>query len=68
MAIVGAVSTFPEEDMRLEEIPEAIQKELKQSGAITASLKDVRNSIGRDRQEWKLALEAELQSLINTSC
>ena len=29
-------------------------------------MKDVRQSIGKDRQEWKLALEAELQSLRDT--
>merc|ERR1712175_22200 len=29
-------------------------------------LKDVRNSIGKDRQEWKLALDAELNSLRHT--
>ena len=39
---------------------------MKQSGAIAVSLKDVRNSIGKDRQEWRLALEAELQSLQDT--
>ena len=30
------------------------------------TLKDVRQSIGKDRQEWKLALESELQSLRDT--
>ena len=30
------------------------------------SLRDVRNSIGKDRQQWQLALESELQSLRDT--
>ena len=29
-------------------------------------LRDVRDSIGKDRQQWHLALEAELQSLRDT--
>ena len=53
---------WQEEDIKREEIPEVIQEEIQESGAITVSLKDVRQSIGKDRQEWKLALEAELQS------
>ena len=48
------------EEIKLEEIP----KELKESGAITVSLKDVRNSIGKDRAQWKFALETELNSLM----
>ena len=52
-----------EEEIKEEEIPEGLQEEIKESGAITVALKDVRQSIGKDRQEWKLALEAELQSL-----
>ena len=39
---------------------------MKESDAITVTLKDVRHSIGKDRQEWRLALEAELQSLRDT--
>ena len=31
------------------------------------SLKDVRNSIGRDREEWKIAIDAELNSLRETN-
>ena len=30
------------------------------------TLRDVRQSIGKDRQQWKLALESELQSLKDT--
>ena len=30
------------------------------------TLRDVRNSIGKDRQQWQLALEAELQSFRET--
>ena len=53
---------WEEEGLKPHEDPE----ELKESGAITVSLKDVRNSIGRDREEWKVALDSELQSLRNT--
>ena len=50
------------EQVKPEEIPEA----LKESGAINVSLRDVRNSIGKDRAGWKLVLEAELHSLMET--
>ena len=30
------------------------------------TLKDVRSSIGKDREQWKVALESELQSLKDT--
>ena len=50
------------EEIKEDEIPEA----LKESGAIPVKLKDVRNSIGKDRAQWKLALEAELNSLRET--
>merc|ERR1711905_46213 len=55
-----------EEDIKQEEIPERLQDEIRESGAITVTLRDVRQSIGKDRQEWKLALESELQSLRDT--
>ena len=58
---------WKEEDIKREEIPEEIQDEIKLSGAITVSLRDVRQSIGKDRQEWKLALETEIQSLRDTN-
>ena len=48
------------------EIPERLQEEIRESGAITVALRDVRNSIGKDRQQWCLALESELQSLRDT--
>ena len=54
---------WQEEDIKQEEIPEGLQHEIRESGAITVALRDVRQSIGKDRQEWKVALEAELQSL-----
>ena len=50
------------EEMKVDEIPEG----LKESGAINVKLGDVRNSIGKDRALWKLALESELNSLIET--
>merc|ERR1711867_132253 len=55
-----------EEEMKPEEIPQGLQEEIRESGAITVALRDVRTSIGKDRQQWKLALEAELQSLRDT--
>ena len=33
--------------------PEEVPEELKESGAIAVSLRDVRNSIGKDREQWK---------------
>ena len=39
-----------EEDIRQEEIPDRIQEEIRESGAITVPLRDVRQSIGKDRQ------------------
>ena len=39
---------------------------MKESGAIDVSLRDVKNSIGKDRAGWKLALEGELNSLMET--
>ena len=50
------------EDLKPEEVPE----ELKESGAIAVSLRDVRDSIGRAREQWKLALHSELQPLRET--
>merc|ERR1711867_349856 len=55
-----------EEEIKPEEIPQGLQEEIRESGAITVALRDVRTSIGKDRQQWKLALEAELQSLMDT--
>ena len=54
---------WQQEDIKPEEIPEGLQNEIKQYGAVMVALRDVRNSIGKDRQQWQLALEAELQSL-----
>ena len=53
-------------DIKPEEIPEGLQDEIKESGAIAVTLRDVRNSLGKDRQQWHLALESELQSLRDT--
>ena len=57
---------WKEDEIKPEEIPQRLQEEIRESGAITVTLRDVRESIGKDRQEWKLALEAELQSLRDT--
>ena len=57
---------WQEEDIKQEENPEGWQEEIRESGAISVALRDVRQSIGKDRQEWKVALEAELQSLRDT--
>ena len=57
---------WQDEDMKSEEMPADLKEELKESGQVTATLRDVRNSIGKDRQQWQLALESELQSLRDT--
>ena len=57
---------WQQEDIKPEEIPEGLQDEIRESGAIAVTLRDVRNSIGKDRQQWHLALESELQSLRDT--
>ena len=51
------------DDIEPEEIPEGLKNEIRQSGAVMVALRSVRKSIGKDRQEWQLALENELQSL-----
>ena len=51
------------EDIEPEEIPEGLKDEIKKSGAVMVALRQVRQSIGKDRQGWQLALENELQSL-----
>ena len=51
---------WQQEDIKPEEIPEGLQDEIRESGAIAVTLRDVRNSIGKDRQQWHLALESEL--------
>ena len=72
MAIVSTIAAPPnkriklDEDIKSEEIPEELQNEIKESGAISVTLRDVRNSIGKDRQQWRPALESELQSLRDT--
>ena len=57
---------WQQEDIKPEEIPEGLQNEIKQYGAVTVALRDVRNSIGKDRQQWQFDLEVELQSLRDT--
>ena len=52
------------EEMKTDEIPE----ELKESGAINVKLSDVRNTIGKDRAQWKLALESELKFVDRNRC
>ena len=51
------------EDIEPEEIPEGLKDEIKKSGAVMVALRQVRQSIGKGRQGWQLALENELQSL-----
>ena len=50
---------WEEEDLK----PDAVPEEPKESGAIIVTLRDVRNSIGKYREQWKLASELELHSL-----
>ena len=47
------------EDIR----PEGIPEQLKEVGAILVSMKDIKNSIGKQRERWRLAMLNELQSL-----
>ena len=42
---------------------EELKTEIKESGQVTVALGDVRDSIGKDRQQWQVAWESELQSL-----
>ena len=51
------------EDIEPEEIPEGLKDEIKKPGAVMVALRQVRQSIGKDRQGWQLALANELQSL-----
>ena len=61
-----SVNLWQQEDIKPEEISEGLQEKIKESGAIAVTLRDVRSSIGKDRQQWHLALESELQSLRDT--
>ena len=54
---------WDQQQIRPEEIPTELQEEIKESGQVSVTLRDVRQSIGKDRQQWCLALESELQSL-----
>ena len=47
--------------------PEEVPEELKESGAIIVNLRDVRNSIGKDRADWKITLEGEYNSLMSNA-
>ena len=58
-----SVNLWQQEEIKPEEIPDGLQEEIRESGAIAVALREVRGSIGKDRQQWKLALESELQSL-----
>ena len=55
-----------QQQIRPEEIPTELQEDIKESGQMSVTLRDVRHSIGKDRQQWCLALESELQSLKDT--
>ena len=57
---------WDQQQIRPEEIPTELQEEIKESGQVSVTLRDVRQSIGKDRQQWCLALESELQSLKDT--
>ena len=67
LAVLRNIDTNLEEEWskREEFLPTQIPEELKESGAVIVSLRDVRNSIGRDREGWKIALDSELQSLLD---
>ena len=53
---------WEEEELKPEDLPDD-QEDVKESGAITVTLKGVSDSKGKGRTQWKLAVEAELQSL-----
>ena len=57
---------WDQQQLRPEEIPTELQEEIKESGQVAVTLRDVRQSIGKDRQQWSLALESEFQSLKDT--
>ena len=57
---------WDQQQIRPEEIPTDLQEEIKESGQVAVTFRDVRQSIGKDRQQWTLALESELQSLKDT--
>ena len=58
---------FDDKLWETEEIqPSEVPEELKESGAINVSIRDVKNSVGKDRVGWKLALEGELNPLMET--
>ena len=57
---------WDQQQIRPEEIPPDLQEEKKESGQVAVTLRDVRQSIGKDREQWKLALENELQSSKDT--
>ena len=72
MAVVSRVNAhkakitdnlWDQQQIRPEEIPIELQEEIKESGQMSVTLRDVRHSIGKDRQQWCLALDSELQSL-----
>ena len=50
---------WEQEDLKPEEIPE----QLKEVGAILVAMKDIKNSIGKQRERWRIAMLNELQSL-----
>ena len=54
---------WQQEEIQAKEIPKELQDEIKESGQVSVILRYVRHSIGKDRQQWHLALESELQSL-----
>ena len=47
----------------VQDLEEAHGEMDKETGAITLELKDVRNAIGHEREDWRNAMDAELQSL-----
>ena len=57
---------WDQQQIRPEEIPTELQEEIKESGQVSVTLRDVKQFIGKDRQQWCLALESELQSLKDT--
>ena len=57
------IAELEDEESRYDDLPD----DLKESGAIPAPLKDVRQATGKDREEWKTKLQNEFDSFSETN-
>ena len=63
MSLDEAIADLDDGELNHEGLPD----DFKEAGAIPVSLKDVKNSIGRDREGRRIAIDAELNSLKETN-